>query len=90
MIAPRDVVEAAEALPQGECRGTWQRTAWTCSKSSFAKGRALKIVAEGLGGKGYVSMNIYMLEEGPQLFPCEMPAQRCIDFLQGFCPEASE
>ena len=89
MIAPPEAVAAARALPLGESRGTWDDAPWVCSKSSFAEGRTLKIVAERLGGTGYVSMNLYFLKHETRLYPWEMPAEKCIAFLQGFRPDTS-
>jgi peptide-methionine (S)-S-oxide reductase len=50
------------------------------SKSSFADGRAVKMVARELGGADYVSLNLYLLEVSPQIFPCEMPLEKVLDF----------
>ena len=51
------------------------------SKSLFAGGRSIKLVANELGGTDYISLNLYLTRQGPQLFPCEMPIAKVITFL---------
>ncbi|WP_238363907.1 hypothetical protein [Mesobacterium pallidum] len=41
------------------------------TRAALADGRAEKLVAEERGGTGYLSLNLYRLDAGPQLFPCE-------------------
>ena len=42
-------------------------------KSRHAGGRAWKLVAREAGGRGYVSLNLYLLSNGRALLkPCEM------------------
>jgi hypothetical protein len=49
--------------------------------------RRASLFAEALGGGGLVSFNLYTTAAGPQLKPCEMPAQTVIDFVLGYRPD---
>ena len=57
---------------------------FVASISRFNEGQSVKLVAEELGGTDYISLNMYLLNAGPQLFPCEMPAEKVIAFLRAF------
>jgi len=57
------------------------------SKTALAKGKAWKLVAEELGGKGYISLNLYLTQNGEILRPCEMPAAKVVEFVIGFVPD---
>nr|WP_109564817.1 hypothetical protein [Jannaschia seohaensis] len=72
---------ALARLPLGAFRGRSQGRDWLVVRSTFAGGASEKLVARSLDGTGYVSLNLYRLEAGPRLKPCEMPAQRVADFL---------
>ena len=50
-------------------------------RSLHAGGASEKLVARALDGGGYVSLNLYRLESGPRLRPCEMPAEAVARFL---------
>lgn len=52
------------------------------TKSSFAGGGSLKIVAQELGGNDYISGNVYYLNDGARLFPCEMSRDKVTEFLR--------
>ncbi|APE45271.1 hypothetical protein BOO69_03490 [Sulfitobacter alexandrii] len=75
------------ALPEGTRRGRAHGRAYVASKSTFNGGRSIKLVAEQLGGPDYISLNFYLLESGPRLFPCEMTADKVIAFLRTFIPD---
>ena len=51
------------------------------AKTSYAQGRAIKLVAHELGGNDYISLNVYDLASGPLLKPCEMPVEKVVTFL---------
>ncbi|MEP0148295.1 hypothetical protein [Tateyamaria sp.] len=53
------------------------------TKSAFSGGRAIKLVAEELGGADYISHNWYDLASGGLLKPCEMPEAKVVAFLLG-------
>lgn len=84
MTPPQDIVTVIQSLPIGTCKGRAHGTSYVLTRSTFSKGRAIKVVAEELGGRDYISLNLYDLANGPQLYPCEMPAEKVIAFLRSF------
>ena len=88
MTPPGAVVARIDSLPPGSCHGLAGSRRYLLSKSAFAGGRAVKIVAEEQGGSDYISCNLYRLARGPRLYPCEMPAEKVVAFLLAFRPEA--
>lgn len=69
------------AWPLGTTTGRSGGRRYSVSKSVFAGGRSVKLVATELGGSDYISLNLYELTEGARLFPCEMPVAKVIAFL---------
>ena len=53
------------------------------TKTLRADGRAVSVYAEELGGTDVVSTNVYLADAGPELRPCEMPAEKVLAFLRG-------
>lgn len=72
-----------DALPTGSFRATYEGRAYVVCKQALAGGRAQKLVAEELGGGDYISLNLYRLEAGALLKPCEMPEEKVVDFVMG-------
>ncbi|MBZ5737853.1 hypothetical protein [Nocardioides mangrovi] len=42
----------------------------------------MSVYAEELGGTDVVSTNVYLVEAGDELRPCEMPAAKVLAFLR--------
>lgn len=78
------------ALPIGTSRGTAHSKHYVATRSLFNDGRSTKLVAEELGGADYISLNFYDLTNGPALFPCEMSANKVIDFLRSYAPDTAK
>lgn len=79
-----------DAIPHGTSRGRAFDRAYVVTRSLFNNGKSTKLVAEELGGTDYISLNLYTLKKGPQLFPCEMPAEKVIRFLRAYTPETTD
>lgn len=48
--------------------------------------RRRKLFAEELGGNDHISFNLYaLIGKAPLIKPCEMPAQKVVGFVLGFC-----
>lgn len=77
----RDVAEALLPLPLGAFRGRAFGKDWLVTRSLFAGGASEKLVARSLDGSDYVSLNLYRLEHGPRLKPCEMSAEKVARFV---------
>mgnify|MGYP003138346802 CR=1 FL=1 len=78
---------AFDALPQGSFTGTAHGRRYVVTRSGFSGDKAQKLVAEELGGKDYISLNLYRLASGARLKPCEMPVQKVVDFVLDLQPD---
>ncbi len=63
-------------LPIGYSKGDYQGRIYGITKSAFNNGKSFKVYAEELGGKDFISLNLYLTNEGAVLKPCEMPEQK--------------
>lgn len=81
------VAEALLGLPLGSFRGRAFGKDWLVTRSLFAGGASEKLVARALDGSDYISLNLYRLEAGPRLRPCEMPAEKVARFALNIVPE---
>ncbi|WP_299624966.1 hypothetical protein [uncultured Tateyamaria sp.] len=82
-----DFGTALNALPVGTFTGTANGKRYVATKSSFAGGKSIKLVAEELSGPDYISLNWYDLATGPKLKPCEMPAAKVTTFVLALKPD---
>ncbi len=71
------------ALPEGTFHGRAHGTQYVVTKTLFADGRSVKLVAEELGGSDYISLNCYVLASGGLLRPCEMSEAKVRAFVEG-------
>ncbi|MCK0169139.1 hypothetical protein MWU52_16410 [Jannaschia sp. S6380] len=81
------VARALTDLPLGTFRGRSQGRDWLVTRSLFAGGASEKLVARALDGSDYVSLNLYRLQAGPRLKPCEMPAEKVAGFVLDLVPQ---
>ncbi len=78
-----EFLQAFDALPMGGYGATAFGKRWRVTKTVMANGRSQKLEAEELGGKGYVSFNLYRLANGQTILkPCEMPEDVVTDFVK--------
>ena len=70
-----------KTLPVGSFCGVSNGKKYIVSRSLFAKGASEKLVARELGGTDYISANVYHLTSGARLYPCEMSAEKVLDFI---------
>jgi len=56
------------------------------NRTTRAAGRGVSLLAEELGGTDLVSANVYRTSGGAVLRPCEMPAEKVLDFLDRWEP----
>ena len=81
-------LKAYDALPFGGYGGTFEGRRYRITKSRYANARSEKLEAEELGGSDYVSMNLYRFASGQVLLkPCEMPAEKVVDFVLSVVPD---
>ena len=50
-------------------------------KETHLKGKLIKVYAEELGGRDFISLNYYPQTADGLLKPCEMPDEKVIDFI---------
>jgi hypothetical protein len=84
---PTSFLQALDALPEGSVTGCCAGRRYIATRSLFNGGRSVKLVAEELGGRDFVSLNLYRLKHGVLLKPCEMSRTRVIAFVTGFRPD---
>jgi hypothetical protein len=77
----QDFLDAFDALPFGTFTGTAYDRRYVVVKSGFTGGASQKLVAEELGGKDYISLNLYRTRSGALLRPCEMAEAKVIGFV---------
>ncbi|MBB6628302.1 peptide methionine sulfoxide reductase [Nocardioides sp. KIGAM211] len=70
-------------VPAGWSVAAYDGRRYGVTRSSAAGGRSIGVYAEELGGTDVVSTNVYLTSSGPQLRPCEMPAEKVLAFLAG-------
>lgn len=87
MTPPGDVPDLIRRVPLGTTKGCANGKRYVTTRSQFSDGRATKLVAEELGGRDYISLNLYDLAAGPQLYPCEMPSAKVIAFVRAYRPD---
>lgn len=85
--ASRSFINALNALPSGSTTGHYKGRKYVASKTSSVGGKSVKLVAEELGGRDYISLNLYFLSDAAQLYPCEMSREKVISFIEGFEPD---
>ncbi|MEM7710587.1 MAG: hypothetical protein AAF264_07535 [Pseudomonadota bacterium] len=79
-----------DRLPIGTFRAQALGRDWLLTRSLFAGGASEKLVGRSLDGADYISLNLYRLETGPRLRPCEMPVAKVMAVLEGLAvPDAS-
>jgi hypothetical protein len=71
-----------DRLPVGTFRARALGGDWLLTRSLHAGGASEKLVGRRLDGRGYVSLNLYRLEAGPRLKPCEMPVAWVMEVLE--------
>ena len=73
-----------KAIPLGYSSVLFRNKKYALTRTDFNKGKSIKVYAEELGGNDFISFNFYLSEKGEKLKPCEMPAQKVIDFLNNY------
>lgn len=82
--------DLVDQLPEGWTRVTYRGRAYGLARTTRAAGGAVGVFAQELGGSDLVSANFYRTATGEHLRPCEMPAQKVLDFLQGWKPDRDD
>lgn len=83
---PEVFLAKLKRLPEGCSTVLFEKSKYTFSKMVFNYGKSCKVFADELKGKDYISFNLYHTRRGPQLKPCEMPADKVIAFIINLSP----
>ncbi|SDB65608.1 peptide-methionine (S)-S-oxide reductase [Flavobacteriaceae bacterium MAR_2010_188] len=78
------MLERLVLFPIGYSEVSFQNKKYSVTKKEFNMGKSLKVFAQELSGKDFISFNLYLLEKGIQLKPCEMPKEKVLEFINGF------
>lgn len=73
---------AFHALPTGAFDARWQGRAYRAIRQPVAGARGWKLQAWEKAGGDYISLNLYHLDKGPALRPCEMSAAKVVAFVK--------
>ena len=88
MTAEPGAVDAAELerlverIPEGWTRVQVDGRAYGLTRTTHTGGRSVSLYAEELGGADIVSANVWRLDGGAELRPCEMPETTVVRFLR--------
>jgi len=80
------IKERINLVPKGYSEVIFQQRKYGVTRSDFNNGKSIKLYAEELGGKDFVSFNYYITSKEEILKPCEMPEQKVINFLNNMKP----
>lgn len=80
------IKERINLVPKGYSEVIFQQRKYGVTRSDFNNGKSIKLYAEELGGKDFVSFNYYITSKEEILKPCEMPEQKVINFLNSMKP----
>ena len=72
------------SLPLGYSEVVFEDKKYGVTLSEFNNGKSIKLYAEELGGKDFISLNYYITNQNELLKPCEMPEQKVIHFINQF------
>lgn len=76
---------ALKKLPRRYTEGVYNNRRYGTTVSEIARGRKIRLFAQQLGGKDYVSFNLYRLSDGShRLNTCEMSTEKIVDFVLGY------
>ncbi|PVE22772.1 hypothetical protein DC522_19190 [Microvirga sp. KLBC 81] len=83
-------LERLELLPLGYSAGHYHRRRYGTTLQVSEDGRRVQLYARELGGRDFISFNLFRLHSGEtRLKPCEMADQKVVAFVNGYIPEST-
>ena len=76
-----NVLEKILQFPPGYSEAVYNNRKYSVLRRDFNNHKSIKLYAQELGGKDFISCNLYITETKQLLKPCEMPEQKVIRFL---------
>jgi hypothetical protein len=86
---PPDFSRALSLIPDGYSEGRFDGRRWGVTVERSEDNRRVWLFAEELAGTDIVSFNLYVLETGARLKPCEMSSGKVMEFVIGYRPDAA-
>ena len=77
--------EKIKALKDGAYDVSFNNRRYLLRKETQLEGKLIKLYAEELGGKDFISLNYYPQIKDGLLKPCEMPEEKVIHFVLELC-----
>lgn len=77
----KDFHQKIKNLDDGAYDVIFHKKRYLLRKQTELKGRLIKLYAEELGGKDFISLNYYPEIKEGLLKPCEMPVKKVVDFI---------
>ncbi|MGF1769309.1 hypothetical protein L4D06_18240 [Enterovibrio makurazakiensis] len=77
-----DAFQRISELESGHHEVIYQNGRWGLTIKRY--GHAVKVFAESLSGKDFISGNLYLIDDVWSLKPCEMPREKVMSFILGF------
>jgi hypothetical protein len=85
-MAPEEIVRRLDQIPVGSSETFYRNRRYLVTKQLFNGGLSVKLYAEALGERDFISLNHYRTNTGDHLRPCEMPSEIVIHFLEHHIP----
>jgi hypothetical protein len=76
------ILDKIRTLPIGYSEVLFQHKKYGITRTDFNNGDSIKIYAEELGGKDFISLNYYITRSSQSLKPCEMSKEKVIHFIK--------
>jgi hypothetical protein len=77
-----ELLEKIKQLPLGYSEVMYKDKKYGVTRADFNTGNSIKIYAEELGGKDFISLNYYITSTSESLKPCEMSKEKVIHFIK--------
>ena len=76
------ILKKIRTLPIGYSEVIFEHKKYGVPRTDYNSGNSIKIYAEELGGKDFVSLNYYITSTSENLKPCEMSKEKVIHFIK--------
>ena len=80
--SPDELEDLIRAVPEGWSRVDIDGRSWAMTRITRAGGRVISLDAELLGTSESLGANVWQTSSGAVLKPCEVPAERVMNFLR--------
>lgn len=78
---PSEFERALAQIPTGYSEGEFRGRRWGATVKRSADGKRISLFAEDLADNDIVSFNLYRLDHGDALKPCEMSSEKVMTFV---------